>query len=86
MEVLLCGQQQIVFLRIVPRRRCCWSAQMALSQWSDVNAFLQEKISFQAISRVVRSVLDKNWNHKIKSFDDVFTADNEARKYTAELI
>ena len=51
-----------------------------------VNAFLQEKISFQAISRVVRSVLDKNWNHKIKSFDDVFTADNEARKYTAELI
>ncbi|MBO4640400.1 MAG: 1-deoxy-D-xylulose-5-phosphate reductoisomerase [Treponema sp.] len=51
-----------------------------------VNAFLQEKISFQAISRVVRSVLDKNWNHKIKSFDDVFAADDEARKYTAELI
>ena len=51
-----------------------------------VNAFLQEKISFQAISRVVRSVLDKNWNHKIKNFDDVFAADEEARKYTAELI
>ena len=51
-----------------------------------VNAFIQEKISFQAISRIVRSVLDKNWNHKIKSFDDVFAADDEARKYTAELI
>lgn len=51
-----------------------------------VNAFLQEKISFQAISRIVRSVLDKNWNHKIKSFDDVFKADEEARSYTAELI
>ena len=51
-----------------------------------VNAFLEEKLSFQAISRVVRSVLDKNWNHKIKSFDDVFAADDEARKYTAELI
>ena len=51
-----------------------------------VNAFLEEKLSFQAISRVVRSVLDKNWNHKIKSFDDVFAADEEARKYTAELI
>ena len=51
-----------------------------------VNAFLQEKISFQAISRVVRSVLDKNWNHKIKTFDDVFAADEEARKYTLELI
>jgi len=51
-----------------------------------VNAFLEEKISFQAISRIVRSVLDKNWNHKIVSFDDVFAADEEARKYTAELI
>ena len=51
-----------------------------------VNAFLEEKISFQAISRVVRSVLDKNWNHKIKNFDDVFAADEEARKYTMELI
>ena len=51
-----------------------------------VNAFLEEKISFQTISRVVRSVLDKNWNHKIKNFDDVFAADEEARKYTMELI
>ncbi len=51
-----------------------------------VNAFLQEKLSFQAISRVVRSVMDKNWNHKVKSFKDVFAADEEARKYAAELI
>jgi 1-deoxy-D-xylulose-5-phosphate reductoisomerase len=51
-----------------------------------VNAFLEEKISFQAISRMVRTVLDKNWNHKIKNFDDVFAADEEARNYTAELI
>lgn len=51
-----------------------------------VNAFLEEKISFQAISRIVRSVLDKNWNHKVKSFKDVFAADEEARKYALELI
>ena len=51
-----------------------------------VNAFLQEKISFQTISRIVRSVLDKNWNYKIKSFKDVFEADEEARKYALELI
>ena len=51
-----------------------------------VNAFLEEKISFQAISRIVRSVLDKNWSIKISSFEDVFQADSEARKYTAELI
>ena len=51
-----------------------------------VNAFLNEQISFQAISRIVRSVLDKNWNHKVKSFKDVFAADEEARKYALELI
>ena len=51
-----------------------------------VNAFLEEKISFQTISRIVRSVLDKNWNRKIVTFDDVFAADEEARKYAAELI
>ncbi|MBR5401599.1 MAG: 1-deoxy-D-xylulose-5-phosphate reductoisomerase [Treponema sp.] len=51
-----------------------------------VNAFLEEKISFQAISRIVRSVLDKNWNHKVKNFKDVFAADEEARKYAVELI
>ena len=51
-----------------------------------VNAFLNEQISFQAISRIVRSVLDKNWNHKVKSFKDVFAADDQARKYAAELI
>ena len=51
-----------------------------------VNAFLEEKISFQTISRIVRSVLDKNWNHKVKSFKDVFAADEEARKYALELI
>ena len=51
-----------------------------------VNAFLNEQIGFQAISRIVRSVLDKNWNHKVKSFKDVFAADEEARKYALELI
>ena len=51
-----------------------------------VNAFLEEKITFQTISRIVRSVLDKNWNKKIVTFEDVFEADDEARKYAAELI
>ena len=51
-----------------------------------VNAFLEEKITFQTISRIVRSVLDKNWNSKIVTFEDVFAADEEARKYAAELI
>ena len=51
-----------------------------------VNAFLEKKINFQTIWRIVRSVLDKNWNKKIVTFDDVFAADEEARKYAMELI
>jgi len=51
-----------------------------------VNAFLEGKISFQAISRIVRSVLDKNWNKKISSFEKVFEVDQEARKFALELI
>ncbi len=51
-----------------------------------VHAFLDKKVSYNAISRIVRSVLDKNWNQDINSFDDVFAADELARKYAAELI
>ena len=51
-----------------------------------VHAFLEEKLSYKAISRIVRSVLDKNWSQKIKTFDDVFAADELARKYARELI
>ena len=51
-----------------------------------VHAFLDQKLSYMAISRIVRSVLDKNWSQKIKTFDDVFAADELARKYATELI
>lgn len=51
-----------------------------------VYAFLEKKITFTTISRIVRSVLDKNWNFDITSFDDVFEADSLARKYAMELI
>ena len=51
-----------------------------------VHAFFDQKLSYMAISRIVRSVLDKNWSQKIKTFDDVFAADELARKYAMELI
>ena len=37
-----------------------------------VSAFLEKKISFMAIPRIVRSTLDKDWNHMPSSFEDVF--------------
>ena len=39
-----------------------------------------------AIPRIVRSTLDKDWNHMPSSFEDVFEIDKQARKYTEELI
>ena len=51
-----------------------------------VHAFLEEKISYQAISRIVRSVLDYNWNTEPTDFDSVFEIDAEARTRATELI
>ncbi len=51
-----------------------------------VHAFLEEKISYPSIARIVRSVLDKNWKNDINSFDDVIAADTLARKYASELL
>ena len=51
-----------------------------------VHAFLEEKISYQSITRIVRSVLDKNWNFNINTFEDVFEADKQARIYASELV
>lgn len=47
-----------------------------------VEAFLENKIDFTTISRVVRSVLDKDWTMEVKNFDDVFAQDKKAREYT----
>ena len=51
-----------------------------------VSAFIDNKISFMTIPRVVRSILDKDWNFFPTSFEDVFEIDNQARTYTEELI
>lgn len=51
-----------------------------------VQAFLDKKISYTNIAKIVRSILDKNWSEKPVDFDAVFEIDKRARKYTAELI
>lgn len=51
-----------------------------------VAAFLDNKIGFTAISRIVRSILDKDWTLEPKTFEDVFEQDKKARCIAQELI
>lgn len=51
-----------------------------------VQGFINKSISYPAISRIVRAVLDKNWNNKISDFKDVLEADKLAREYALEMI
>ena len=47
-------------------------------------AFLEQKISFTAISRVVRAVLDKDWSVVPSTYDEVFEQDKKSRAYARE--
>lgn len=51
-----------------------------------VNAFIDGRINFSSIPRIVRSVLDHNWNLYLDSFETVFEADKKARGLALELI
>ncbi|MDD5930264.1 MAG: 1-deoxy-D-xylulose-5-phosphate reductoisomerase [Spirochaetales bacterium] len=51
-----------------------------------VSAFLEEKISFNSISKIVRTVLDKSWSFEPKDYNEVFEADQNARRYAMELL
>ena len=51
-----------------------------------VGAFIDGKINYPSIARIVRSVLDRDWNTALDSFETVFDADSKARSYARELI
>ena len=51
-----------------------------------VQAFLDKKIGFTAISRIVRTVLDKDWTLLPAGFDDVFAQDEKTRKLAEAII
>lgn len=51
-----------------------------------VHAFLENKITYTTISRIVRYVLDKNWNIPVKNFEDVYEIDRKARIIAKEQI
>ncbi len=51
-----------------------------------VHAFIDGKITYPAIARIVRAVLDRGWNTWLDSFETVYEADKKAREYASELI
>lgn len=51
-----------------------------------VNAFIENKIGYQDIHRLVEKVLSLDWNINIDSFDTVFEVDKKARQNTLELL
>lgn len=51
-----------------------------------VHAFLDKKIDYPSIARIVKTVLDKSWSKNIATFDDVFETDKKARNFAEELI
>jgi len=49
-------------------------------------AFLSDKIGFSDISRIVRTILDKDWKMLPDSFESVFDIDKKARTLAEQLI
>lgn len=50
-----------------------------------VDLFINKKIDFISIPKIVKNVLDKDWTHSPTSFEEVFEIDKLARKYAEEL-
>ena len=64
----------------------CYPIAFNASNEVAVHAFIDGKINYPAISRIVRAVLDRNWNTPLNSFETVFEADKQARAYAMELV
>jgi 1-deoxy-D-xylulose-5-phosphate reductoisomerase len=51
-----------------------------------VEAFLAERLPFEAIAEVVAEALDRTPPHQPSHFEDLFAADAAAREVAAELV
>ena len=51
-----------------------------------VHAFINKKINYPTIAKIVRSVLNKDWNINLDSFETVFEIDKKARVFAQELL
>ncbi|MBD5432940.1 MAG: 1-deoxy-D-xylulose-5-phosphate reductoisomerase [Treponema sp.] len=50
------------------------------------NAFIEGKINFLQIARVVQKTLEKNWSGNLSDWDDVFQCDKAARAAAEEML
>ena len=64
----------------------CYSVAYNAANEIAAQAFIDGKIGFTAISRIVRAVLDKDWSAMPTSFENIFEADAQARKLASEII
>ncbi len=48
--------------------------------------FLDKKISYTNISKIVKKVINKQWPEKVNDFETVFDIDDAARQYAKELL
>lgn len=51
-----------------------------------VDAFINKKIGFMGIPKLVKKVLDTDWTNTPDNFEDVFEADSKARKLAQEFL
>ncbi|MBR4463598.1 MAG: 1-deoxy-D-xylulose-5-phosphate reductoisomerase [Treponema sp.] len=59
-----------------------FNAANEIAAWS----FIDEKIAFFDIARIVEGVMKNDWSGEIRDMQDVFTADTEARKQARALL
>ncbi len=68
------------------KKRACYPIAFNAANEVAVHAFIEGKIKYPQIAKIVRSVLDSNWSKTLDSFETVFEADSQARKLAAELL
>lgn len=64
----------------------CYTIAYNASNEISVDAFLKGKISFPELSQVTKRVLDLDWTNEPSTFEEVFFADEKARKTAQSII
>ena len=63
-----------------------WPIVLNASNEIAVTAFMEKKIGFLDITKVVEKALEKFLGNKISSLEDVYSVDEEVRSFAANLI
>lgn len=68
------------------KEKKCYPIAFNASNEVAVHAFIDGKINYPSIAKIVRSVLDHDWSTPLDSFETVFEADKKARQLASELL